>query len=250
MISTMIPKALSVRLVLAVAVLAVCGSQAIAGPLDILGQVEQDEWSDFAFPSSVVGGFDAGTLELTVSSTPSNDLELGSEFGPSNAGRHYGSGGTIGSAFSSTLSVSGVEILPDGTIQDGGTVSVVFNAGAPGSIGTDYGVGAGGSLLLGEVIGVLMDATGSDTLDVLYQINSGALQSPNPELGPDPVVFSSVNLGLLRIAGGGITLPADFSSSFSIDNATINNFGIPEPGTVALSLLGGVFVAFARRNKK
>lgn len=215
-----------------------------AAPLDVLGVPEQADWSDFAFPGGVTGGFDLGTLELTVSASPSNDLELGEEF--FNDGKHYGTGGTIGSAFSATLSVSGVEILPDGTIQNGGTVSVVFNGGAPGSIGTDYGVGAGGVLLEGTVIGVLMDATGDDTLDVAYEITGGALQNPNPELGPDPVVFAANNVGLIRI-GGSITLPADFSSSFSIDGGTINNFGIPEPTTLAMAVMSGLVLVCRKR---
>ncbi len=240
---------LSLRCGLAMAILSFSVASTFAGPLDILGTAEQDAWSDFAFPAGVTGSFDAGTLQFTVSASPSNDLELGGEFGPSNAGRHYGSGGTIGSAFSASLSVSGVEIQSDGTVTNGGTVSVVFNAGAPDSVGADYGVAGGGSLLTGTVLGVLMDATGSDTLDVLYQITGGALQNPNPELGPDPVVFSSANLGLIRIAGGGITLPADFSQNFSVDNATVNNFGIPEPGTVILALLGGSVVLLSRKER-
>lgn len=225
-------------------VFAVCvAGVASASPLSFLGAPETEWWSDMAFPTGVTGDFDSGTLDLTITASPSNDLELGAEF--FNNGRHYGTGGTIGGPFSATLSVSGVDILPDGTVTDGGTVSVVYNAGAPGSIGDDYGVSGGASLLEGTVIAVLMDATGADTLDILYEITGGALQSlTNPDLPGVP--FSPNNLGLIRIAGAG-PLPADFSSNFSIDGATINNFGVPEPTAMALALLGGFAVMTRRR---
>src|SRR5215212_11668917 len=124
----------------------------------VLGKPEIDAWSDMAFPN-ISGVFDAVTKTLTFSGSPSNDLEIGSQFGPSNPGRHYGSGGTLGGPFSATLLVSGVVIQTDGTVTNGGAVSIIFNGGSPGSLGTDYGIVAGNPLLTGSVLEVLLDAT-------------------------------------------------------------------------------------------
>ena len=91
-----------------------------------------------AFPTGVTGSFNAGTQILTIGASPSNDLELGPQFGPSNIGRHYGTGGTLGGPFGATLSVAGVTIQPDGSVSAGGTLTVTLNGSAPGSIGDDY----------------------------------------------------------------------------------------------------------------
>src|SRR5687768_11141566 len=125
-------------------------ADAIAAILPI--GVEQDSWSDMAFPTGVSGNYNAGTKVLTLSGSPSNDLEIGEEFGPSNIGRHYGTGGTLGGPFSATLNLSGVVVQSDGSVTSGGTVSVVFNGSAPGSIGTDYGIPVASPLLLGTVL--------------------------------------------------------------------------------------------------
>jgi hypothetical protein len=47
---------------------------------------EQVQWSDMAFPSGVTGNFNAGTKTLTLGASPSNDLEIGAQFGPGNLG--------------------------------------------------------------------------------------------------------------------------------------------------------------------
>ncbi len=227
-------------LVAAIATALTCSS-ALAGVLPI--GLEQDTWSDMAFPSGVSGSYNSGTLALTVGATPSNDLEIGPEFGPSNPGKHYGTGGTLGGPFSATLSVSGVVVQPDGTVTSGGTLSVIFNGGAAGSLGTDYGIVAGAALLVGTVTEVLLDATGDNTLDVLFAITGGALQNDNPVLGTN---FAQANLGVLRIAG--VTLPGSFSSSFSLNGATIDVLGIPEPSSLALAA-GLSLVAVLRRRK-
>src|SRR4029077_10268331 len=101
---------------------------------------EQDSWSDMAFPSITSGGYTAGSKTLAFTTGANGDLEIGSEFGPSNPGRHYGNGGTLGGPFSATLTVSGVIVEPNGTVSNGGTVLVTFNGGSAGSVGTDYGI--------------------------------------------------------------------------------------------------------------
>ncbi len=203
---------------------------------------EQDAWSDMAYATGVTGSFNAGTKTLSISASPSDDLEIGSQFGPSNPGRDYGPGGILGGPFSATLSVSGVIIEPNGSVSNGGTVSMVFNSGAADSIGADYGIADGSTLLQGSVLEVLLDATGDDTLDVLYSITGGALQTDNPD--PNVGVYAPANLGLLRIAG--VALPSTWTSSFSLEGATVNSFGIPEPGTFAL-LSAAVLLIWPRR---
>jgi hypothetical protein len=207
---------------------------------------EKDAWSDMAFPTGVTGNYNSGTKILTISGSPSNDLEIGSEFGPSNIGRHYGSGGVLGGNFSATLSVTGVVVEPDGSVSNGGTVSIVHNGSAAGSLGTDYGIGAGAPLLTGTVLEVLLDATGDNTLDVLFDITGGALQTDNPD--PDVGIYAPNNRGLLRIAG--VAMPSNWSGNFSINGATIDVFGIPEPSAVTLSLLGAVVGCFAGSRRR
>jgi hypothetical protein len=202
---------------------------------------EQDSWSDMAFPSGVSGSFNSGTKQLTITASPSNDLEIGPEFGPSNIGRHYGTGGTLGGPFGATLNVNGVVIETDGSVTSGGTVTVTFNGSAPGSIGDDYGIVAGAPLLVGTVLEVLLDATGDNTLDVLFDISGGALQNDNPVLMRN---FAPNNRGLLRIAG--VAMPSDWSSSFSLNGATIDVYGIPEPTALTLGLLCAIFAAGLR----
>src|SRR5688572_29675551 len=65
---------------------------------------EQDAWSDLLLPSAT-GFFEAGTLTILTNTVP-GDLEIGSQFGPSNPGRHYGTGGTLGVEFNAAFSIS------------------------------------------------------------------------------------------------------------------------------------------------
>jgi hypothetical protein len=179
-------------------------------------------------------------------------LELGPEFGPSNPGRHYGSGGTLGAAFSATLDVSGATIAPDGTVTNGGSLTIVHNGSAAGSLKDDYAftnggnpLGAGHVLLSGSILQVLLDATGDDTLDVLFSIDGGALQADSPALGTN---FAPGGRGVLRIAG--VAMPSDFNASFSLNGATIDVFGVPEPGTMTLGLLSVAAFALLARSKR
>jgi hypothetical protein len=174
-------RSLLVPLIILAAVLST--SQAAVASIFGIGVPEQDDWSDMAFPTGVSGSFASGTKLLTIAASPSNDLEIGSDFGPSNPGRHYGTAGTLGNAFSATLNVRGVVVEPDGSITNGGSVPVTFNGSVPGSIGDDYGIVAGAPLLLGTVLDVLLDAMGDNTLDILFSISGGALQNINPALG-------------------------------------------------------------------
>jgi hypothetical protein len=204
---------------------------------------EQDSWSDMAFSTGVTGSFNAGSKTLTIGGTPSSDLEIGPQFGPSNPGRHYGTSGTLGNPFSATLSVSGVIVESNGTVSNGGSLSIVLDGSAPGSIGDDYVIANGTPLLTGSVLEVLLDATGADTLDVLFSISGGALQNDNPD--PNVGVFAPNSLGLLRI--GGVATPAAWTSNFSLNGATINVLGIPEPSTMVLGLFGAAIGSIARR---
>ncbi len=230
-------RALLLGLALVVSNSALLSGQASAAILPI--GVEQDYWSDMAFPTGVTGSFNAGTKTLAITASPSNDLEIGAEFGPSNSGRHYGTSGTLGGPFGATLNVSGVIIEPDGTVTNGGSVEIIFNGSAPGSIGDDYGIVAGAQLLTGTVLEVLLDATGDNTLDVLFAVTGGALQNDNPD--PDVGVFAPNNFGLLRISG--VTMPSTWASNFSLNGAKIDVYGIPEPTAVTLGLLCAIVFA-------
>jgi hypothetical protein len=206
---------------------------------------EQDDWSDMAFPSVVAGNFTSGVLSLTTSQA--GDLEIGAQFGPSNPGRHYGTGGTLGGPFLATLTVSGVNIAANGAVTNGGTVLVTYNSGAPDSIGTDYGIANGAPLLQGSVVDVLLDATGADTLDVLYAISGGALQTDNPD--PNVGVYAPNNYGLLRISAAS-AIPSVWTGDFSFNGSTIDSFGIPEPGTFMLVSLAGLFISLSRSPRR
>jgi hypothetical protein len=222
---------------------------------------EQDAWSDMAFPTGVSGTYNGATNDaFSISASPSNDLELGGQFGPSNIGRHYGSGGTAGGSFNATLTVSGTVIQPTtddlgtplvdeskyGTITNGGLVRVVYNSPAANgtNMASDYGIAAGAVLLEGTVLEALLDATGDNTLDVLVDLTSGVLQTPNANLNHDLPVFAPNGRGVLRIAG--VTLPSNWTGNFSLNGATIDFLGIPEPGTLAMGLLA-LALACAKR---
>jgi hypothetical protein len=233
--------AFALALVLSVCLIGVETAQAAVLPLPS----ELDAWSDMAFPSGVTGDYNSGLKTLTITGTPSNDLEIGPEFGPSNPGRHYGTSGTLGAAFSATLNLTSVVVESDGSVSSGGLVNIVHNGSAPGSIGDDYGIIAGASLLSGSVVEVLLDATGDNTLDVLFSINGGALQNDNPD--PNVGVFAPNGFGLLRI--GGVAMPSNWSGSFSLDGATVDVLGIPEPGAMTLAVLGGLLGYIGRRTR-
>ena len=102
---------------------------------------------------------------------------------------------------------------------------MTFNGGSVGSVGTDYGISAGAALLQGSVLEVLLDATGDNTLDILYSVTGGALQNDNPD--PNVGVFALGNIGLLRITAN--SLPSEWTGNFTFNGATIDAFGTPEP---------------------
>jgi hypothetical protein len=203
--------------------------------------VEQDSWSDMAFATGVTGSYNSGTKKLTISATPSNDIELGEEFGPSNVGKHYGTGGTLGGpspGFSATLNLANVDVQADGSVTAGGSVTVVYN-GPPANgtnMASDYGIAGGSQLLVGSVLEVLLDATGDNTLDVLVDLSGGVLQTPGANLNHDVPVFAPNGRGVLRISG--VMMPSDWSAGFSLNGAKIDFLGIPEPGTIVLGMLG------------
>jgi hypothetical protein len=213
---------------------------------------EIDAWSDMAFPNVTSATFTGGVLSLTT--VAAGDLEIGSQFGPSNLGRHYGTGGTLGGPFSATLTVSGVNINSIGTVTSGGTVLVTYNTGAAGSVGTDYGISAGAPLLQGTVLEVLLDGSGSDTLDVLYAITGGALQTSansDPNAASAGVgAYAPANLGLLRISTS-VPIPNVWTGNFSFSGTTsLDAFGIPEPSVLMLAGLATLFISLPRSPRR
>jgi hypothetical protein len=207
-----------------------------------------------------VGGYTAGSGVLTITTQEFNDLELGNQFGPSNIGRHYGTGGTLGGPVQTTLMVNNVVIQPTaddintafdeskyGTVTNGGSVLVRYDGSAAGSVGNDYGIPVASVLLQGTVIEALLDANGDNTLDLLVALQTpggGALQNPNPDLG---INFAPANLAVLRItrAAG---MPSDWTQSFTLTGAAIDMLGIPEPSAVLLALSASA-LALLRRSK-
>jgi hypothetical protein len=223
----------------------VFGSCGVASA-SILGLIEQDSWSDMPF-MDVMDGFNAGTMQLNVTADSSNDLEIGGQFGPSNAGRHYGTGGILGGPFTASLTIAGVVIQPDGTVTSPGSVLVTFGGSAAGSIGDDYGIVAGAPLLTGFVLEVMLNATGDNTLDVLFEITGGALQNINPALGTN---FSPIGIGLLRFAG--TAMPDSFAENIIFgETTTLDLFGapIPEASLTTFAFFSGIlaWVCGARR---
>lgn len=216
---------------------------------------EENAWSDMPFISGVTGDFTGGTLTLAAAEQFTS-LELGSQFGPNlpaTDGRHYGTGGTIGSVFKASLSLSGVGISPSGTVSSGGSLVITYETGVPASLAgleQHYGIDDDDPLLTGTVVEVLMDATGDDTLDILFEINPSPALSPLQQLNPIlNIPFSTNGLGLIRI-GRPAGLPADFSGDFSLDGGTLNVFGIPEPSSIALGLLGLALTTIKRKPRR
>jgi hypothetical protein len=243
----------------AIALLLMVGSNpAMAAILPIGTELRQ--WSDLAYPNTDTGSYNATTDALSLTTQEFNNLELGYEFGPGAPvdGQHYGTGGTLGGPFQTTLTIAGTTIAPTaddpdtafdetkyGTVTAGGTVTVTFNGGAAGSVGTDYGVVAGNALLTGTIVEALLDAAGDNTLDLLVSLSGGALQNPNPDLG---INFAPNNMAVLRItrAAG---LPSDWTATFTLTGATIDMLGVPEPTGLTLGLLSTVF-AFLLRTRR
>jgi hypothetical protein len=239
---------------------AVAGSSISQGATILPVGPEIRPWSDLAYPNTDTGSYNSATDTLSLSTLEFNDLEIGNHYGPGGPlGRHYGTGGTLGGPFQTTLTIAGAIIGPTaddlntafdeskfGTVTNGGTVTVTFNGGAAGSVGTDYGVVAGNTLLSGTVVEALLDATGDNTLDLLVALSGGALQNPNPTLG---INFAPHNLAILRItrAAG---LPSDWTGTFTLTGATIDMFGVPEPSAVVLGLAASVFALLGRSKRK
>jgi hypothetical protein len=207
---------------------------------------EKDSWSDLLLPSGG-GAFDTvgRTLTITTGATAvPGDLEIGSQFGPSNPGWHYGTTGTLGGTFSVGLGITRLHVSPTGAVTDSDSIiTLSFDSGAAGSLGTDYGIGRGRSLLRGVATEVLLDAAGDDTLDILFTITGGDLQElPNQQtpLGK----FAPTNIGLIRITAP--NLPSNWTSNFNFTATSLHIFAIPEPGTCQLACLAGLLIARGR----
>jgi hypothetical protein len=211
---------------------------------------EQDAWSDLLLPSAS-GVFDAAGLTMGTGSTPlSADLEIGSQFGPTSPGWHYGSTGTLGGTFSVGVGISRLHINSSGVVTDSDSIiTVSYGGGSAGSVGTDYGTSTGRTLLRGTALEVLLDAAGADTLDILFSIAFGDLQDlPNTQ-APLLPKFAPGNLGLIRITAP--NLPSSWTSNFNFTATSLHVFGlVPEPGTCLLACLAGLFLSPARwRNR-
>lgn len=219
---------------------------------------ERRPWSDIFYGNINSGGFNHNTKVLSLSSTQANALELGAEYGPAPGpdGRHYGTlPADYGLGFVSTLTITNAIIEADGSVLsgNGGEVKIVYN-GAPGgsTFAADYGVAANSVLLIGTVVEAKLDPIepGDNTLNILFSINSpngGALQNANPHNGRK---FAPANLGMLHISG--LTLPSDFTTTFALTGSgeTIDLYGIPEPSSVMLGVLGLAFAAARRRGRR
>jgi len=232
------------------------GVQATSAALLPVG-TEIDSWSDMVLSGAAVD-YDSGTGAFSiVRAAGGTQVEIGGEFGPGNPGTHYGTGGTLGglgggSPFSASLDVSGVTVGAGGVVSAGGTITVTYEAPPEalfaGDLASDYGIDAGDTLLEGTILEVLLGATGTGTLDVLFSITGGALQTGvNSEPTLAGVPFSGVGLGVLRIAAGAPSLPGDWSSSFSVASATMDVLGIPEPTSLGLALIAGLYAISRRR---
>jgi hypothetical protein len=210
---------------------------------------EQDAWSDLSFPLASGGSYDSGFLTIGTAAVPA-DIEFGSQFGPSHPGWHYGTTGTLGGTFSVTLAIVRLQIAATGAVVGGNNsiVTLSYKGGAPGSLGNDYGIGIDRTLLMGRVQEVLLDAADDNTLDILFTILSGDLQTvPNPD--PNIGIFAPNNLGLFRITAP--NLPSNWTSPFSFTNASLHAFGlVPEPTSAALVMFGFVAAPLPRHRRR
>jgi len=226
--------------------------------------VEQDSWSDI-----VIGGsnviYDGSTLTATRVSQ-ATQIEIGGEFGPGNPGTHYGPGGTLGaidplfmpnpltgnSPVFVSFDLSGVDINSSGVVTDGGSLTVTYTgppAGMfPGDFADDYGIGIGATLLEGTVIEVLISGIGGSVLEVLFDITGGVLQTgTNSEPSLAGVPFATTGRGALLFAS--TAFPADWSNPFTVNSPTMDLFGIPEPSSMGLGMIG-VILTMVRRSRR
>jgi hypothetical protein len=208
---------------------------------------EQNAWSDMLF-SSASGSFDSGGFILTTGAVPV-ELELGSQFGPTNPGWHYGTTGTLGGTFSAGLNVLRLFINPDGTLKNGDSlVTLSYEGGSPGSLGSDYGIGLHRTLVMGTVQEVRLDAAGDNTLDILYRITGGDLQELPNQQAPLLGKFAPGNVGLIRITAP--NLPSSWSSNFNFAATSVHDFGlVPEPGTCLFAGIAAFIIAPARSRR-
>ena len=218
---------------------------------------ERRPWSDLSYQNIDSGGFVIGTKTLTIiANSEANTLELGNQYGPPPApnGRHYGPlPADFGGAMITTLTVSNAIIETDGSVLpgNGGLVRVIYNGPPAGSgnLASDYGLVNGSVLLEGTVLRAKLDPAepGANTMNILFSIVTGKLQEANTHNG---LVFAPAELGMMHIAG--LTLPSDFSASFSLSGGgeTIDVYGIPEPGSVVLGLVGAMFVFSGRSRRR
>jgi hypothetical protein len=192
---------------------------------------EQQAWSDLLLPSAT-GVFDTGTLTIFTNTVP-GDLEIGSQFGPSNPGSLYGPSGTLGGTFNASFSISRLHVTPAGAVPDQDSiVGTSYQGGSAGSLGTDYGMGTGRTMFRGIASEVLLDAVGDNTLDILFTITGGDLQElPNTQ-APTLGKFAPGNVGLIRIAAP--NLPSNWTSNFNFTATSVHIFGLPEPTSLSL----------------
>lgn len=203
---------------------------------------EQNFWSDMLL-SSGFGGFDNGLLTISSLPGPAN-LEIGSQFGPSDSGWHYGPSGTRGGATSARLIISRLFLNPDGTLKNNESlVTLSYGGNSARALGEDYGLTSGTALLRGKVTEVLLDAAGDDTLDILFTITGGALQEP-PNSVSSIGQFSPTNVGVFRFTAP--NLPSNWSSNFEFDTTSLHVFGIPEPRTFLFACFAGILVPLVR----
>jgi hypothetical protein len=195
---------------------------------------EIDAWSDMAFPTGVSGEYSTSSGALKLTASPSNALELGAEFGPSNPGNHYGSG-TAGGKFVAKLNLTEVVIGPDGSVISPGSFNVLLAYSVAEGLGDDYGIlpttwnTLPAALLLGEVRDVMFN-TITATFDVVISLTGGALQNPPASLGLPK--FSITDTAVLRLKGAGITSSSYSGTGFNFSGATLDVLGVPEPFSI------------------
>jgi hypothetical protein len=207
---------------------------------------EQDAWSDMLL-TPARGVFEtAGPRTLTIfTNTVPGDLEIGSQFGPSNPGSHYGAAGTLGGTFNVSFSLSRLHVTESGAVTDQESIVILsYRNESAGSLGTDYGISSGRSLIRGIAQEVLLDAAGDNTLDILLAIISGDLQTLPNQQAPQLGKFAPGDVALIRIAAP--DLPSNWSSNFNFTATSLHIFGLPEPTSCLLACLAGLFMSLAR----
>lgn len=147
------------------------------------------------------------------------------------------------SGFALELNVPPTETIAGGTFDLTANINDLGDAfgGTLDIGGTIAGLGFNSGTLLTGTLSAFGGATGSDTLEFLFDVTGG-----------DAAGLFGDTAGVILNNVGSTNLPADFASNFSgpVFGSTADTFAqVPEPGTLGLLLAGGGLLGLSRRRR-